>query len=100
MTLPTGQHPIDGFLRFGTHLHRPPPAVPVDPVIEIDGAVAKPFAVRLADLAPLPRRELSADFHCVAGWSATDLHWEGVAFETFYRKLIGPSVPPDTSVTH
>ncbi len=106
MTLPPGQYPIDGFPRFGTHLHRPPPAVPVDPVIEINpvieisGAVGKSFALPLAELATLPRRELTADFHCVAGWSATDLHWEGVAFETFYRMIIEPSVQPDTSVTH
>ena len=100
MTLPPGQYPIDGFPRFGTHLHRPPPAVPVDPVIEISGAVGKSFALPLAELATLPRRELTADFHCVAGWSATDLHWEGVAFETFYRMIIEPSVPPGTSVTH
>ena len=30
MTLPPGQHAIEGFPRFGTHLHRPPPAVPTD----------------------------------------------------------------------
>ena len=100
MTLPPGQHAIDGFPRFGTHLHRPPPAVPVDPAIEISGAVAKSFALPLAELATLPRRELSADFHCVAGWSATNLHWEGVAFETFYRMSIEPSVRPDKPVTH
>ncbi|MBA2325297.1 MAG: molybdopterin-dependent oxidoreductase [Actinobacteria bacterium] len=100
MTLPPGQRPIDGFPRFGTHLHRPPPAVPTDPVIEISGAVAKSFAVPLAALATLPRRELTSDFHCVAGWSATHLRWEGVAFETFYRMIIEPSVQPDTSVTH
>jgi DMSO/TMAO reductase YedYZ molybdopterin-dependent catalytic subunit len=69
-------------------------------VIEISGAVAKPFARPLAELATLPRRQLIADFHCVAGWSATDLRWEGVAFETFYRLIIEPSVPPDASITH
>ncbi|MGI8795342.1 MAG: molybdopterin-dependent oxidoreductase [Acidimicrobiia bacterium] len=69
-------------------------------MIEISGAVAKSFAVPLAALATLPRRELTADFHCVAGWSATHLRWEGVAFETFYRMIIEPSVQPDTSVTH
>jgi DMSO/TMAO reductase YedYZ molybdopterin-dependent catalytic subunit len=100
VTLPPGQRPVDGFPRFGTHFHRPPPAVPSDPVIEISGAVANSFAVPLADLATLPRRELTADFHCVAGWSATDLHWEGVAFETFYRLIIVPSLQPGTSVTH
>src|SRR6266850_1758363 len=100
MTLPPGQHAIDGFPRFGTHLARPAPAVPSDPVIEISGAVAKSFALPLAALAKLPRRELIADFHCVAGWSATNLHWQGVSFETFYRRIIEPSVPPDTSVSH
>lgn len=100
MSLPPGQHRIDGFPRFGTHLHHPPPAVPADPVIEISGAVANPFALPLAQLATLPRRELTADFHCVAGWSATDLRWEGVAFETFYRTIIEPSLRPDTPVTH
>jgi DMSO/TMAO reductase YedYZ molybdopterin-dependent catalytic subunit len=100
MTLPPGQRPIDGFPRFGTHLHRPAPAVPIDPVIEISGAVAKSVALPLAELAKLPRRELTADFHCVAGWSATNLHWEGVAFETFYRQIIEPTVPPDTHITH
>jgi DMSO/TMAO reductase YedYZ molybdopterin-dependent catalytic subunit len=68
-------------------------------VIEISGAVAKSFALPLAELATLPRRELTADFHCVAGWSATNLHWEGVAFETLYRMIIEP-LQPDTSVTH
>jgi DMSO/TMAO reductase YedYZ molybdopterin-dependent catalytic subunit len=69
-------------------------------VIEISGAVAEPFAVPLADLATLPRREITSDFHCVAGWSATNLRWEGVAFETFYRTVIEPALQPGTSVTH
>jgi DMSO/TMAO reductase YedYZ molybdopterin-dependent catalytic subunit len=90
LTLPPGQRAIAGFPRFGTHLHRPP-AVPTDPVIEISGAVARSFTLPVAELATLPRRELTADFHCVAGWSATNLHWEGVAFETLYRTIIEPS---------
>jgi DMSO/TMAO reductase YedYZ molybdopterin-dependent catalytic subunit len=69
-------------------------------VIEVSGAVAESFALPLATLATLPRRELTADFHCVAGWSATDLNWEGVAFETFYRMIIEPSVHLGASVTH
>jgi DMSO/TMAO reductase YedYZ molybdopterin-dependent catalytic subunit len=100
VTLPPGQRAIDGFPRFGTHLARPAPAVPADPAIEISGAVAESFALPLAKLATLPRRELTADFHCVAGWSATNLHWEGVAFKTFYREVIEPSVRPGASITH
>jgi DMSO/TMAO reductase YedYZ molybdopterin-dependent catalytic subunit len=100
VTLPPGQRAIDGFPRFGTHFNRPPPDIPDNPVIEISGAVAEPFAVPLADLATLPRRQLTADFHCVAGWSATDVRWDGVAFETFYRRIIEPSLRAEVSVTH
>jgi DMSO/TMAO reductase YedYZ molybdopterin-dependent catalytic subunit len=100
VTLPPGQHAVDGFPRFGTHLARPAPAVPSDPVIEISGAVTRSFAVPLAELARLPRKQLTADFHCVSGWSATNLHWEGVTFETFYHMIIRPSVQPDMAVSH
>ncbi len=98
--LPPGQVRIDEFPRFGVQLDRPPPVVPADPSIEIGGIVAKPFVVPLADLRALPRRELIADFHCVAGWSATDLRWEGVAFRTFHRLVIEPALPASPAATH
>jgi DMSO/TMAO reductase YedYZ molybdopterin-dependent catalytic subunit len=100
MTLPPGQRRVDGFPRFGTHLSRPAPTVPKDPVIEVRGSVSEAFELPLSALAELPRRELTADFHCVAGWSATNLLWEGVAFETVYRTYVEPALPPATSVTH
>ncbi|MGH9249523.1 MAG: molybdopterin-dependent oxidoreductase, partial [Acidimicrobiales bacterium] len=98
--LPPGQERIHGFPRFGVRLGHPPPAVSENPVIEIGGVVAEPFVVPLAELAAMPRRELTADFHCVAGWSATDLRWEGVAYETFHRLVVEPAVPAGASVTH
>lgn len=100
MTLPPGQRLIGGFPRFGAHLSRPAPAVPTDPVLKIRGVVTEAFDVPLTALATLPRRELTADFHCVAGWSATNLRWEGVSFETVYRTFIEPALRPGTSVTH
>ena len=42
---------IDGFPRFGTHLARPAPVVPADPVITVRGAVTEAFDVPLATLA-------------------------------------------------
>ncbi|WP_280348956.1 molybdopterin-dependent oxidoreductase [Nocardia neocaledoniensis] len=90
MTLPPGQRAIDGFPRFGTHLHHPPPPVPAEPTLEFGGAVDAPFTLTLDELATLPRRELVADFHCVAGWSATDLRWTGIPFAEFYRSRIEP----------
>lgn len=100
MTLPPGQRRVEGFPRFGTHLSRPAPPVPDHPVIKVRGAVREPFEFALTELAGLPRHELTADFHCVAGWSATGLRWEGVAFETVYRTYIEPALPPATVVTH
>lgn len=98
--LPPGQRRLDGFPRFGTHLSRPAPGVPPHPTIEVRGAVAGAFDVPLAALAGLPRREVVADFHCVAGWSATDLRWEGVAFADLYHHVIAPALVPGTQVTH
>ncbi|MEU2565112.1 molybdopterin-dependent oxidoreductase [Streptomyces longispororuber] len=100
MTLPPGQRAADGFPRFGTHLHRPPPPVPADPVIVVGGALTETLTLPVADLADLPRRELRADFHCVAGWSATDLLWEGVAFGPFYRTRIEPLLTPGARISH
>jgi DMSO/TMAO reductase YedYZ molybdopterin-dependent catalytic subunit len=98
--LPPGQFPIDWFPRFDTHLDTPPPAVPTDPAVEIGGAVSMPFAVAVADLEAMPRRRLDADFHCVAGWTATNLHWDGVTFGDFYRLRIEPALRAGTTVTH
>ena len=98
--LPPGQRPVEGFPRFGTELWRPAPPVPADPVITVCGAVTEAFDVPLATLATLPRRELTADFHCVAGWSATGLRWEGVPFEGFYHAVIEPALEPGVGITH
>ena len=99
-SLPPGQRRVDGFPRFGTHLHYPPPTIPADPAIEIRGSVTAPFAVPLSRLATLQRRQQAADFHCVAGWSATGLLWEGVPFAAFYRDVVEPALSPDNAVTH
>lgn len=89
-----------GFPRFGTHLHRPPPAIPEHPTIEVTGAVIADLAITLADLERLPQVERVEDFHCVAGWSATGLRWGGVTFATLYRTLIEPALTTGTQVTH
>jgi DMSO/TMAO reductase YedYZ molybdopterin-dependent catalytic subunit len=74
--------------------------VPDDPVIAISGAVRSPSEVRPAELSTLPRSEIVADFHCVAGWTATDLRWEGVRFADFYRRFVEPALEPGVTVTH
>ena len=100
MPLPPGQIQIGGFPRFGTHTTGGPPSVPRDPVIQVRGAVAEGFDIPLGALATLPRRDVTADFHCVSGWSTTDLHWTGVPFADFYRTYVEPALAPGVVVTH
>jgi DMSO/TMAO reductase YedYZ molybdopterin-dependent catalytic subunit len=96
--LPPGQRAIRGLPRFGTHLHHPPPAVPAEPTLDTDGAVSEPLTLSLREMRTPPRREVLADFHCVAGWSATGLRWEGVPFAAFHREVLAPRAA--AAVTH
>jgi DMSO/TMAO reductase YedYZ molybdopterin-dependent catalytic subunit len=96
--LPPGQRKADGFPRFGGPSR--PPTVPANPALEITGAVREPVTVALPELSTLPRTEQASDFHCVAGWSAIGLRWQGVGFTTFYRTIIEPQLSPATAVTH
>jgi DMSO/TMAO reductase YedYZ molybdopterin-dependent catalytic subunit len=89
--LPPGQRSLGRFPRFGTN-QGPPPDVPAAPVIEITGAVEAPETIAAADLPSLPRRTVLADFHCVAGWSARGLRWEGVPLAAVLR--------PSAAATH
>jgi DMSO/TMAO reductase YedYZ molybdopterin-dependent catalytic subunit len=89
--LPPGQRSLGRFPRFGTN-QGPPPAVPAAPVIAIAGAVEAPATIAASDLGSLPRRTLLADFHCVAGWSARGLRWEGVPLTAVLR--------PSAAATH
>ncbi|MBW0273613.1 reductase [Nocardia sp. MH4] len=100
MALPPGQRAVEGFPRFGTHLHHPPPPIPADPGIELGGALTDTVTLSPAALAELPRTRMLADFHCVAGWSATGLRWEGIPFETFYRLRVEPLLRPDARISH
>jgi len=96
--LPPGQRKLDGLPRFGGPSK--PPTVPANPALVITGAVREPVAVALSELSTLPRTEQTSDFHCVAGWSAIGLRWEGVGFTTFYRSIIEPQLSPAATVTH
>jgi len=48
--------------------------------LKIDGLVEQPVELTYADLRALPRAEQVTDFHCVTGWSVSNVHWAGVRF--------------------
>ena len=64
------------------------------------GALTTSIEVAIEELVRADRRDLHADFHCVAGWSVTGLQWEGVAFADVYRRHVAPALVPGTTVAH
>ncbi len=46
--------------------------------LDVTGLVDEPTSYSLADLKEMPRAEQISDFHCVTGWSVSDVHWAGV----------------------
>ncbi len=46
--------------------------------LRVDGLVERPLTLTHADLLALPQTRQTKDFHCVTGWSVSDVHWQGV----------------------
>jgi DMSO/TMAO reductase YedYZ molybdopterin-dependent catalytic subunit len=46
--------------------------------LEIDGLVERPVSLTYAQLLALPRATQVTDFHCVTGWSVSNVSWAGV----------------------
>jgi DMSO/TMAO reductase YedYZ molybdopterin-dependent catalytic subunit len=54
--------------------------------LRVHGHVARPFELSFADLSALPQNEVTADFHCVTGWSVLDNRWTGVLLLEIARR--------------
>jgi len=93
--LPPGQREIAAYPRYGSDGVTRDPVTPQSPSIAIAGVVIGAARLDAASLSRLPRHEIVADFHCVAGWSARDLRWEGVRL----RDLL-ESLEPALDATH
>jgi DMSO/TMAO reductase YedYZ molybdopterin-dependent catalytic subunit len=46
--------------------------------LRVDGLVGSPSSFSLGDLKAMPRAEQVSDFHCVTGWSVSNVRWAGV----------------------
>ena len=87
--LPPGQHLVRDWpvLDLGTH----PNLNPKDWRLSVEGLVASPVTLSLADLAAIPPFEVTSDIHCVTAWSRLDNRWKGVST----RDLIAEVRPRD-----
>jgi DMSO/TMAO reductase YedYZ molybdopterin-dependent catalytic subunit len=48
--------------------------------LRIDGLVDRPQAIDYEQLRALPAAEQISTFHCVTGWTVSNVHWRGVRF--------------------
>src|SRR3954451_16031131 len=97
-TLPPGQHLLDRFPRYGTHLFRPAPDVSALRTISVTKGPDTLLEVTHEELRAMGSEEMTADFHCVAGWSVQGLRWSGVPLRVLYEAVIGRSSADE--VTH
>jgi DMSO/TMAO reductase YedYZ molybdopterin-dependent catalytic subunit len=54
------------------------PAAPPDYHLTVDGMVAHPLSLSVADLESLPATRIVHNFQCVTGWLVPNVHWVGV----------------------
>lgn len=92
--LPPGQHETGHLLEWNIE-H--PGITPKNPKIDlktwtltIDGEVKNPQELTWQQLLRLPSIQSVSDFHCVEGWSVTDLRWHGIKFLTV-TQLVRPN---------
>jgi DMSO/TMAO reductase YedYZ molybdopterin-dependent catalytic subunit len=57
--------------------------------LRVDGLVANPHEFGYDELLRLPRAEQISDFHCVTGWTVSNVRWAGVRF----RDLLARAKP-------
>lgn len=57
--------------------------------LRIDGLVDQPLSLSYAQLRALPRVEQVSTFHCVTGWTVSNVTWAGVRF----RDLLAAARP-------
>ena len=54
--------------------------------LKVDGLVDKPLTLDAAAWQALPRFDETVDFHCVEGWSVSDVKWGGVTPATILKR--------------
>jgi DMSO/TMAO reductase YedYZ molybdopterin-dependent catalytic subunit len=52
--------------------------------LTIDGAVEKPLTLTWDDVMGLPQASQTTTFHCVTGWTVSNVHWQGVRLSTLW----------------
>lgn len=99
--LPPGQRAVPKLMRFGVPVFAARlPRLPLHTSIAISGAVQRPFNLDVEELQALPRRRVTADFHCVTTWSVSGIRWSGFKLSDVIETLINPRAAPSAGALY
>jgi DMSO/TMAO reductase YedYZ molybdopterin-dependent catalytic subunit len=65
----------------------------------VDGMVEHPFIVTYAELKAMAPATITADMHCVTGWTTLDNAWEGIPFRVLAERAT-PTPEAAWVITH
>lgn len=68
--------------------------------LRVDGDVEQALELTLEEIVGASRRELVADFHCVATWTVRDLAWSGRSLASVWEEVVVPRARPLPGVAH
>ena len=75
----------------GWRIYTVAPTMPTfDPAtwkLEVGGLVEKPMTLTYDELRALPRTSQIRTFHCVTGWSVSNVHWTGVRLSDLLERV-------------
>jgi DMSO/TMAO reductase YedYZ molybdopterin-dependent catalytic subunit len=57
---------------------------PADYRLEVTGHVRRPVTLTWSQVQALPAVSQTNTFHCVTGWTVSDVHWRGVRLQTLW----------------
>lgn len=72
---------------------------PEDWMLTLDGDVASPTVLSMADLFSFTRTEKTQDFHCITGWSVFDTCWDGIKGDAI-AQLVEPRAEVTSVLVH
>jgi DMSO/TMAO reductase YedYZ molybdopterin-dependent catalytic subunit len=69
---------VGGGFRFYSVVDEVKPRTPADYTLSVSGLVRAPRTFSFADLQAMAGTPLTAEFHCVTGWTVPGVRWRGV----------------------
>lgn len=76
-----------GYFRIYSVRSDNPPFDPQTWRLTVEGLVEQPLSLSFDELRQMRERTIISDFHCVTGWSVTNVKWAGIPFPELVERV-------------